>query len=294
MSIPEGLAWLTWARTESHWRRALGQVGQGRPVTGQRSEVLPCRWPQGFLPTTRTNGRHHGPGTEAAVTHEQAGGTPVNVPSEGGWMLPKPLSPPCVSTAPPPPPPAQVQAELQVSSERAGSRRPAGPALPVGTTPAGQHSPGHSPALLWNSLEMQGGARPPSPGYWALELHGPWGDVEHGRVEPLAAEGRAFCVPPLLQHLVDFLQQKTDRGLARPTRTRQDAALLVPPEDPRVAAPSARPCSPHAAPAPSGRPQSASVLPVPGLPVPCSPSRRQGPEGCRPRGRLRCLSLIHI
>lgn len=39
-----------------------------------------------------------------------------------------------------------------------------------------------------------------------LKLHSPWGDVEHGRVESLASEGRAFSIPPLLQHLMDFLQ----------------------------------------------------------------------------------------
>lgn len=39
-----------------------------------------------------------------------------------------------------------------------------------------------------------------------LKLHSPWGDVEHGWVEPLASEGRAFSIPPLLQHLMDFLQ----------------------------------------------------------------------------------------
>lgn len=31
---PEGLAWLTWARTESHWRKVLGQVEQGSLVRG--------------------------------------------------------------------------------------------------------------------------------------------------------------------------------------------------------------------------------------------------------------------
>lgn len=40
----------------------------------------------------------------------------------------------------------------------------------------------------------------------SLKLHSPWGDVEHGRVESLASEGRAFSIPPLLQHLMDFLQ----------------------------------------------------------------------------------------
>lgn len=54
----------------------------------------------------------------------------------------------------------------------------------------------------------------------SLELHSPRGDVEHGRVEPLASEGRAFSVPPLLQHLMDFLQQKTQRlsPITRPAR----------------------------------------------------------------------------
>lgn len=66
----------------------------------------------------------------------------------------------------------------------------------------------------------------------SLELHGPRGDVEHGRVEPLASEGRAFSVPPLLQHLMDFLQQKT-QGLGPVTRpTRPGRTLLPSPEDP--------------------------------------------------------------
>jgi hypothetical protein len=40
----------------------------------------------------------------------------------------------------------------------------------------------------------------------SLKLHSPRGDVEHGWVESLASEGRAFSIPPLLQHLMDFLQ----------------------------------------------------------------------------------------
>lgn len=40
----------------------------------------------------------------------------------------------------------------------------------------------------------------------SLKLHSPRGDVEHGRVESLASEGRAFSIPPLLQHFMDFLQ----------------------------------------------------------------------------------------
>lgn len=65
-----------------------------------------------------------------------------------------------------------------------------------------------------------GHARPPPAArarVLSLKLHGPRGDVEHGRVEALAAEGRAFSVPPLLQHLMDFLQQKTDRRLTPPS-----------------------------------------------------------------------------
>lgn len=42
--------------------------------------------------------------------------------------------------------------------------------------------------------------------FWSLKLHSPRGDVEHGWVESLASEGRAFSIPPLLQHLMDFLQ----------------------------------------------------------------------------------------
>lgn len=62
---------------------------------------------------------------------------------------------------------------------------------------------------------MQGvkGTRSPPPpddegflSFWSLKLHSPRGDVEHGRVESLASEGRAFSIPPLLQHLMDFLQ----------------------------------------------------------------------------------------
>lgn len=57
------------------------------------------------------------------------------------------------------------------------------------------------PASPW-----QEGARGALPFLWALELHGPRGDVEHGRVESLASEGGAFSIPALLQHLMDFLQ----------------------------------------------------------------------------------------
>lgn len=96
----------------------------------------------------------------------------------------------------------------------------------------------------------------------SLKLHGPRGDVEHGRVEALASEGRAFSVPPLLQHLMDFLRtENREINCSHPARAARSGAgsALPPPEEapPGLRAdPSSRLC-PHSAP----QADSAPVLP---------------------------------
>lgn len=205
-----------------------------------------------------------------------------------GLSAPQTARPALHVHAPHPPPPAQEQAELQVSGERRGVGGQRGRRCPweVPRWPAPEAQP--RPALGRSGQAGQGGAGAGAPAGGpsqgpsrALELHGPRGDVEHGRVEPLAAEGRAFCVPPLLQHLVDFLQQKTDsvslgrQAHTRPSRTpccrrlQRTLGWLCPP----------RPCPPR-----GSRPGS----PAECGPASCGPSQSQGPGGRRPQGGLRC------
>lgn len=62
----------------------------------------------------------------------------------------------------------------------------------------------------------------------SLKLHGPRGDVEHGRVKALASEGRAFSVPALLQHLMDFLQTE-NRQVSRAANLHAQAGPAVHP-----------------------------------------------------------------
>lgn len=63
----------------------------------------------------------------------------------------------------------------------------------------------------------------------SLKLHGPRGDVEHGRVKALASEGRAFSVPALLQHLMDFLQTENRQVSRAANRHAQAGPAVHPP-----------------------------------------------------------------
>lgn len=61
----------------------------------------------------------------------------------------------------------------------------------------------------------------------SLKLHSARGDVEHGRVESLASKGRAFSIPPLLQHFMDFLQtENREVNCSHQACTSQSRTLL--------------------------------------------------------------------
>lgn len=193
-------------------------VGQG---SGQRSEPGGHR----TFSNVQSSTQDRVPGARLRMSRPAREAEPPNV-------LESPTPPPAPR---PPPPAAREQQAATDSSGEAGLRallhqhpRVAPPALSVWRGRQGQ---GRRPLKEGMGGHRTAGPQEGTPGpppaararVLSLKLHSPRGDVEHGRVESLASEGRTFSVPPLLQHLMDFLQQKTDRevnpGPARPSRT---------------------------------------------------------------------------
>lgn len=200
--------------------RQAAACGHGRPA---------CRRAQAWVPGRSTAVSTPWPPDESRLPGEGAAGAGAGPPAGGQRS--------CCAAATGVPPNAWNQQAGRArgtprhktlqTSETAETRQ-VRPRSPQRRRPPAARASTASTAHARHSGRWRRGGRTPGGGTVAarplsLELHRPRGDVEHGRVEALASEGRAFGVPPLSQHLVDFLRQKRQRSprcpAACPSRT---------------------------------------------------------------------------